>query len=174
MRKQATDHGIVLKKLRLPNNNVSLNIFSEKSGKMHLMAYGVRKITSRRLSHLETGNYITFSYRNDDGRIFLVETELVFGYSAIKSNALKLNKVYSVLQFLNKILPENEPEPEVFADTMALFKKLNNSDSLKTMSEEKYLQSMLQKLGYIDQQTAIMATFDVYEFIRELTGLKLQ
>ena len=73
------DRGIVLKKTRLPNQNVSLTIFSEQSGKIFIFAYGIRKITSRRLSHLESGNYISFSFRIQDDRKYLSETELIFG-----------------------------------------------------------------------------------------------
>lgn len=172
--RHATDYGIVLKKHRLADQHVALNIFSKSSGKVHLTAYGIRRITSRRLSHLETGNYITFSYRNSNGRFFLSETELIFGYSGIKADNDKLQKVYGVLQFLNKILPEGVPELEVFEDTLAFFKKLNNAKNVNKVSDEAYFMSALKKLGYLDAATENSAGFDMYSFIRQLAGLKLR
>lgn len=174
MKKQATDHGIVLRKSRLLNNNLSINIFSQHGGKMHLLAYGIRKITSRRLSHLETGNYIVFSFRQDDGRVFLSETELIYGYSQIKDNATKLQKVYRVLQFLNKILPEDEPEEDIFKQTMEYFKRLHSLKKNESLSDEAYFIEVLNKLGYIDAKTSRMASFDVYEFVKELAGVDLR
>lgn len=171
--KHASDRGIVLKKSRLPNQNVSLTIFAASSGKIYLYAYGIRNITSRRLSHLETGNYLTFSYRNEDGRLYLAETELIFGYSKIKDDSIKLQRMYTSLQFLQKILPENEPENELFEITLRYFKDLNNKE-YSIMEEEGFLGESLEKLGYIDAQTRAHANFDVYEFIRQLTNLKLR
>ncbi len=172
--KHAVDRGIVLKKHRLPNQNVSLTFFSESSGKMYIFAYGVRNIKSRRLSHLETGNYLSISYRNEDGRIYLSETELVYGYSKIKEDSHRLQKMYVALQFLQKILPENEPEEQIFDATLAYFKKLNNIKELDNPMEEVYLGNCLMILGYVDNATRSHQNFDVYEFIRQLTNLKLR
>jgi DNA repair protein RecO len=168
------DRGIVLKKTRLPNQNVSLTIFSEQSGKIFIFAYGIRTITSRRLSHLESGNYISFSYRIQDDRKYLSETELIFGYSKIKVDELRLQKIYTILQFLHKILPEDEPEYELFVKTMDYFKELNNSVVVDAKAEERFLSDCIEALGYIDTQTRSHQNFDVYDFIQQLTNLKLR
>jgi DNA repair protein RecO len=172
--KHGSDKGIVLKKNRLPNQNVSLNIFSEHSGKINIFAYGIRTITSRRLSHLETGNYISFSYRNEDDRLFLSETELIYGYSKIKDDPLRLQKMYVALQLLQKILPENAPESQLYDLTLSYFKELNNNDHVGPQSEETYLNTALMDLGYIDQATQKQPNFDPYDFIKQLTNLKLR
>ncbi len=172
--KHGSVRGIVLRKSKLPNQNVSLTFFSELGGKLSVFAYGVRTITSRRLSHLETGNFISFSYRNEDGRLYLSETELAYGYSKIKSDALRLQKMYTTLQFLQKILPENEPEEGIFEKTLDYFKILNNSDEVDARAEEAYLSECLEKLGYIDEKTRKHQNFDVYDFIKQLTNLKLR
>lgn len=172
--KHAADRGIVLKKHRLPNQNVSLTFFSQASGKIYIFAYGVRSIKSRRLSHLETGNYISISYRNEDGRLYLSETELVYGYSKVKDDSARLQKMYVALQFLQKILPENEPEERIFEETLEYFKQLNNKVELRGAFEEEYLGTCLMLLGYVDVATLRHQNFDVYEFIRQLTNLKLR
>ncbi|MFS8160245.1 MAG: recombination protein O N-terminal domain-containing protein, partial [Candidatus Roizmanbacteria bacterium] len=62
MRISFSDEAVVLKKTKLQESTSSLVLFSKNHGKMRVSAYGVRTLTSRRLSHLETGNFIKFSY----------------------------------------------------------------------------------------------------------------
>ncbi|KXK12250.1 MAG: DNA repair protein RecO [Microgenomates bacterium OLB23] len=171
--KHVSERGIVLKKHKLPNQNVSLTVFTEFSGKIYLFAYGVRTITSKRLSHLETGNYLSISYKNEDGRLYLSETELIYGYSKVKDNPTRLEKMYTALLFLQKILPENEPEVDVFNVTLEYFKELNNKD-VRVNQEEDFIGTCLIRLGYIDESTQTQQNFDVYEFVRQLINLKLR
>ena len=62
MNRYGKDEGIVLAKKNLLNGNRLVILFTKAHGKIVLTGYGVRKLTSRRLSHLETGNYIRISF----------------------------------------------------------------------------------------------------------------
>ncbi len=164
-----TDTGIVMKKIRLKEQHISVDIFSEEGGKLHLFAFGVRNITSRRLSHLETGNIIKFSYSHIESRFLLSETELVSAYSQIKSDPFKLQKLYEILQLLSKILPEQEPEQQVFKETLAMLKNLNNRADITANDVTDFASRILQQLGYIDEKTLQQPGFDPYLFIKQLT-----
>jgi recombinational DNA repair protein (RecF pathway) len=82
--------------------------------------------------------------------------------------------MYVALQLLQKILPENAPESQLYDLTLSYFKELNNNDHVGPQNEETYLNTALMDLGYIDQATQKQPNFDPYDFIKQLTNLKLR
>ncbi|MEK7109728.1 MAG: DNA repair protein RecO, partial [Patescibacteria group bacterium] len=58
---------IVLKKKDLLNKDVLISLFTQDLGRLTIFAKGVKKITSRRSPHLQTGNLINvlISHKND-------------------------------------------------------------------------------------------------------------
>jgi membrane carboxypeptidase/penicillin-binding protein len=69
---------------------------------------------------------------------------------------------------------ENAPESQLYDLTLSYFKELNNNDHVGPQSEETYLNTALMDLGYIDDATQKQPNFDPYDFIKQLTNLKLR
>src|SRR3990167_2800737 len=131
-----------------------------------------KKMTSRRLSHLETGNFIRFSYYTKEGYSSLRETELIYGYSKIKESPEKLDALYLIIFILNKILPEDQEEYEIYTMTHKILKELNNRET--TMKDvEKFVMSLLEKSGFIDEKIKSDKSFDAISFVEELIGQKI-
>lgn len=173
MKRNYTDEGIVIRKRSLKDKNLLVTIFSKKLGKITLSAYGVKKITSRRISHLETGNYIRFSYYRKDSYFTLRETELIYGYSKIRVSETKLDVLFMLFFILNKILPEEQEEYKVYIKTLDILKNLNNTD-LKIKDIEAYLKDVLSVSGFIDQKRVIDPSFDVIKFTEDLIGQEIK
>lgn len=173
MNRHSKDKGIVIKKQKLLNSNYRIVIFSEAKGKLSLFAYGIKKITSRRLSHLETGNYLTFDYYTKDSHASLRETELIYGYSKIKTSEEKLEVMFLIFFILNKILPEDQPEEAIYKMTLEFLKQLNNKEV--TVKEiEAFLTTVLELSGFVDPALLNKDTFDVLQFVEELIGQKIR
>lgn len=167
------DEGLVLKKFILSDNDLLLTLLTKSRGKRIIRAYGVKKITSRRISHLETGNYIRFSLNKYHDRVTLGETELMWGYSEIKNSASKMELLYMLFVVLIKILPEEEAEEETFALVVNFLKKLNNEKEIASQSFDSTLNSLLLSLGYLDQKTVSLPLFNPISFIEDLTDRKI-
>ena len=167
------DHGLVLKKRIIRDNLISLSIFSSSLGKLVLQAWGVKKITSRRLSHLETGNYIKFSYRHHNNNYSLEETELIYAYSKIRNSLEKLKVMYTVLFILDKILPQHQQEQEIFDVTLSFLKKLNNQD-LRSSDVEQYLTDIFIQAGFITQESTMLPLFNIYKAAENIIGEKIR
>lgn len=168
------DEGIVLRKKNLLNNDKLVSIFSQNHGKIVVLGKGVRKIISRRLSHLETGNFIKFSFYKKDNFCYLRETEVIYGYSKIKKSAEKINIVYLIFFILNKILPENQKESSIYNKTLDLLKDLNNKDDFDISGAKSYLNEVLVALGFINEPKTNTATFDPILFIENLIHEKIK
>lgn len=174
MRRYFSDEGIILKKTKLLNDNKIITIFSRNLGKIKIAAFGSRKITSRRLSHLETGNFIKFNFYKKTDRFSLGETELIYGYSKIRKVPQKVNIVFLLFFILNKILAENQEENEIFGKTMTLLKNLNNRDDFSLNDLKFYFNEVLNIMGFVTQEKIQSVEFDTINFIEGLIDRKLK
>lgn len=139
---------VVLKKKSLLNKDVLVYLFSKEQGKIVAVAKGLKKITSRRSPHLETGNLIQAVLSKKSDRFFLQETNLISGFSELKKNQEKINKLYQFFFVLEKLLPEHQSEDVVYNLTKSFLVKLSQSDSKDNLIP-LYFNKILRALGYI-------------------------
>lgn len=173
MKRYFKEEGIVLKKIKLREKHRLITFFSKNSGKINLFGFGTGAITSRRLSHLETGNYIKFSYQKKNDTCVLYETDIIWGFSKIKKSTYKLNTLFLLLFILNKILPENQVEKEVFNKTLIFLRDLNNKTELTVGHLNYYLEEILEILGFVDRTKIEGINFDSIDFVEGLINEKL-
>ncbi len=173
MSRYGKDEGIVLAKKNLLKGKRLVILFTRDHGKIVLTAYGVRTFTSRRLSHLETGNYIRLSFYKKNSYFYLSETELIYAYSKIKKSGKKLSLLFLFLTVLSKILPENQPEHKLFSITEEALKKMNNMNDFTLTSLIPYITLCLQKSGFVNEEQTKDPLFDPLAFIEDLIGKKL-
>lgn len=160
------DEGIILKKTDLLKDDKLFVFFAKNAGKLKILGKGVKKITSRRLPHLDTGNYLRFFYYQKDSFLYLQETELLNNYQVIKSDGKKIKIFLVVLFVLDKILPENQPEPEIFKLTIDFFNVITHSFRLTFF--ENYLKEILLKGGFINDSVKNDKKFSPLKFVENL------
>lgn len=164
--------GLVIKKRKLLNGQVMLTIFSKESGKLVMSAFGIKKLTSKRLSHFEVGNYISYTYGEKGDFLTIRETELQYGHTKIKSDDKRLQMMFHVFFILNKLLPENQEEDEVFEETLKFLRKMNK-ESVSVKEFEAYVAKILLALGYLDPDRLDDPLFDIYKHIESIIGQKV-
>lgn len=138
---------IVLRKKNILNKDKIVTFFTEELGKLNIFAHGVRKITSRRLPHLETGNLININAYKKNERYYLQETFLKSGFYKIKSEEKKHKHLYLFLFLLNKLLPEGQAEREVYKLTKLFMRDLSEQE-FRQENLIRFLNSLLYYLGY--------------------------
>lgn len=169
------DSGLILTKKDFLKDDKLVILFTERQGKISLIAKGVKTITSKRLAHLETGNFINFSYSQPSGHTvgYLQETDLQYAYSQIKNNTAKLNVLYHIFFVLNQLLPDSQSEVNIFKITQKFLKDLNNKDLKLQQQLLLYLKNILLAGGYIDEMQAEQEYFDPHKAIEELIQKKV-
>lgn len=152
MMKSFKTEGLVLRKRSLPNQDLILDLFSKEKGKLIVFAKGIKKITSRRLPHTQTGNLINTVIYNKDDRFYLQETVLVSGFSEIKKNQQKMDDLYFILFVVDRLAPENQKEPLLYN----VLKKFLIDLSLTAVTDRsivtKYTNKILTLLGYLHKE----------------------
>ncbi len=171
MHKTIKTEAIVLKKRSLLNTDALITLLTSEAGKINVIAKGVKKISSRRLPHLQTTNLINvLIYRNKE-RAYLHETSLISAFSQIKKDSKKINYLYFMLLALDRLLPENQKEYAIYLETKRFLIELSQDKVNSVKILEKYLSSLLKKLGYLIENKNLV---ELLTLIEELTGKKIK
>lgn len=160
---------VVLRKKDLLNRDVLISFFSQNLGRLTVFAKGVKKITSRRSPHLQTGNLINVIISHKNDRYYLQESQLISGFSELKKDEDKIKQLYLFLFILDRLLPENQKETKVYNLTKNFLIDLTKSSKVKTITV-KYLTDIMMLLGYLDKKISFV---ELKSLIEEIINEKI-
>jgi len=162
--------GIVLKKNELLNLDNFITIFTKDLGKISVLAKGIKKINSRRAPHIQTGNLIDLVVYSKNDRYFLQESNIISGFSTLKKDAKKISMIYYFFLVIDKLLPENSHEEEIYKLTLRFLVELSKIKKVKNEIVEKYLNNVLSKLGYVREHQSLEK---LHALVEDLLGEKV-
>lgn len=164
MKRYLKTEAIVLKKKILLNKDKIVTLLTKDFGRLSLLAKGVRKITSRRLPHLETSNLIEAQIYRKEDRFYLQETSLISGFYKIKKREDKYSCLYQALLIVDRLLPENQPEREVYYLTKKLLIDLSEKEEVAE-KVRIFLPKTLYLLGYIKSPQSLEGVDKLFDQI---------
>lgn len=138
---------IVMKRKDLLDKDSLVFLFTKLEGKIVAIVKGVKKITSRRAPHLQTGNLLDIYIHRKNDRIYLEQSNLLSGFSELKKNSEKIKILYRFFFVLDRLLPEHQKEEVVYNLTKSFLIKLSQSASSNEILP-LYLNKLLKALGY--------------------------
>jgi DNA repair protein RecO (recombination protein O) len=162
--------GIVLRKRNLLNKDLIITLFTEKYGKINVIAAGIKKITSRRLPHTQTGNLIKAVIYRKEERFYLQETQLISAFSQIKNNNEKINKLYRIFFVIERLAPEAQKETILYNLMKKFLIELSGPIGHNTSTVERYLNRILMLLGYLHKEKS---ADELPRFIEEIIHEKI-
>lgn len=142
---------IVLRKKDLLDRDVLISFFTESLGRLTVFAKGVKKITSRRSPHLQTGNLINVIISHKNDRYYLQESQLISGFSELKKDEGKVRQLYSFLFVLDRLLPEQQKEERVYNLTKRFLIDLSHPSKTNRLGLLYYLNKLMNILGYLHE-----------------------
>lgn len=148
MKRTVKTEAIVLRKRSLLNQDKIVTLFTKELGKIKAFAKGIKKITSRRLPHVQTANLINVVLYRKDSRFYLQETSLISGFSQIKKDPHKVQLLYLFIFVVERLLPENQLETIVYKLLVNFLIELSETKSQDTSLLTKYLNKVFKLLGY--------------------------
>ena len=151
MSRSLKTEAIILKKKDLLNKDVLISVFSQDLGRLTLFAKGIKKITSRRSPHLQTGNLVNILVSHKNERYYLQESELLSGFSELKKDEKKVSNLYLFLFVLERLLPEQQKETKAYNLTKNFLIDLSKSTKPNSIAV-KYLSDIMMQLGYLDKK----------------------
>lgn len=143
-----SDEGIILVKRKVFHSDVLIVILTHHFGKITVLAKGVQKITSKRISALQTGNIVRviFTQKHDTLR-YLSSVELISHLSPIKKDLTKLQHLYILLYMFERLLPDSQIEPRVYLLCKNLIVRLAKA-KVDQFSITRAMSEILSIMGY--------------------------
>lgn len=161
--------GIVLSSKILPSDDVIYIILTEEQGKMRVYGKGVKKTSSKRRPHLQTGNMISVVLRKSHDTYYLQETTLVSAFSQIKQSSTKLNWLYALLFMIDRLVPEMERDQKIYNTLQQFMINISKKDDEHVLFTQS-ANHVLSVLGYTSEELPLS---DIKEMFTELTNQKL-
>jgi DNA repair protein RecO (recombination protein O) len=141
---------IILKKKELLQKDILITLLTLEMGKVSVIAKGIKLITSRRAPHLQTGNLVNVILSHKTTTYYLQQTTLISGFQDIKNDPHKMSYLYTFFFIIDKILPEEHKEEEVYAIVKLFLIDLARSSTLTLDFLRPHLQKLLVSLGYVE------------------------
>lgn len=150
MRQLVVD-GIILKRKNVGEADRLVTVFTKQFGKMQLKAVGVRKIASRRASHIELLNVVRCGIYKGKGMPILTEIATQESFSFLKTDLTKVGFAYHICELIDGLCPENQENPAIFSLLRDVFTKLEQEEELASIIHE-FEVKLLTFLGYWTEQ----------------------
>ncbi|PIZ63582.1 DNA repair protein RecO [Candidatus Roizmanbacteria bacterium CG_4_10_14_0_2_um_filter_39_13] len=145
--------GFVLKRRNLLEKDVIVTVFTKENGKMTLMVKGVRKITSKRAAHIQTGNLIRAQIRESKEMYYLQSSELISGFLSLRTEKY-IDHIYLFLSIIDGLMPEAQEDEEVFERIQQFFIQLSKKTDHQNVLKIN-IQKLLEILGYVDRNLSL-------------------
>lgn len=166
--------GFILKKKDLLNKDLLFTIFTEEVGKVSSIAKGIKKITSRRAPHIQTGNLVEVEFSHRGDILYLQTSTLISGFSQIRDSESKTSFLYTYFFILDRILPENQKEHNMYKVTQAFLFDMARNTEFNTIGFTEHLNKLLSYAGYVHEAKSLSELVRIVEeVINEKVPIKI-
>lgn len=121
-----SDVGIIIHQVRFGEADKFVKILSQHHGLVDTIAKGVRRLTSKKSSHLDNLNLIRFTTNRGNPPQYLTEVETLMSFPKIKRNLHKVRTCFYLTEVLNLTLVESQPDEALFATFKQFLIRLND------------------------------------------------
>ncbi len=142
---------LVTKSIRHGETSRITTLFSRQTGKLAVIAKGARKGKKNQTSgNLEPPSLIEAQiyFKPTRSVQILGQTNLLIGYRKIKSDLTLTTYAASILQLVNQIVLDNEPNSELFDIVMKSIENLEKESLDPRLNLWQFIHKMIGALGY--------------------------
>jgi len=122
--------GIVLRTLPFKESSLFCSIFTERFGKLRLVAKGARRPKSKICGTLEpfTLSEVIFYKRESRDVYTLSDAVIIENFQGIRSSQSKFTACEAICEFIDKTTVLEEPNRQLFLETIGFFEKISITD----------------------------------------------
>ncbi len=164
------DTGFVIRRVNLGEADRFVTIFTKNNGKVEVLAKGVRKITSKRSSHIELLNLVRFHSVKTSKNFILTEIELIDSYEGRKADLKQCEIAFFVCELIDNLCPHGQVSSEIFIEVLRFLEKGEHEDQALLEFETK----ILSLLGYWNMEKKFSSEEESRLFIESLIERKMK
>ncbi len=106
--------GVILSRRNFGEADRLITIYTRDFGKVTVIAKGVRRPRSRKAGHLELGSWCKLFIAKGKNLDILTEVEIKKAFGIDNFTYAKANKIYHLLELVNKLTPEHQKNQKLF------------------------------------------------------------
>lgn len=164
--------GIILKRINYKDADKILTIYTKDAGKISAIAKGIRKINSKRKSHLELLNRVKIHLIQSHGMYIVAQTEVIATNPNIRGNLEKTNLAYYITETFDKIIPEQEENEILFSFLTKTLKILNESSDITFVNG--FNLKLLKLTGFYSKNKIESFPNEIKEYFKQLEIMKYE
>lgn len=162
--------GIVIKRKNFGEADRILTVFTKNKGKISIIAKGVRKISSRRSSHIELLN-LSLLTCHDSKMPILTEAEALSYFSPLKCDLTKAGYAFYVCELIDGLLAEHQENRAVFNLLQQVFYDLEIEENPKKRIK-RFEEELIILLGFWPKEQMFLE--DSESFIEGIMERKIK
>jgi DNA repair protein RecO len=155
--------GFILKKTPLLNKDILFTIFTDTDGKISSIAKGIKKITSRRAPHIQTGNLVEVELQSRGDILYLQNSKLISAFSQIRENSKKTSFLYVYFFVLDRMLPEHQSEPEIFHAAYTFVVSMAKDENFAGKEFTQHFNKLMSAAGYTKEEKPLLELMKIAE-----------
>ncbi len=153
MRSYKTE-AIVIKRRNVGEADRLLTLYTKDSGKITVRAKGIRRITSRRSSHVELINTCMLTLYRGRSLPILIEAETIEDFSQIKYSLEKVGNAYHMCELMDGLCPENQENESVYLLFQRFLYRLQKDEDIQQTVKE-FEVKLLMLLGFLPKEESV-------------------
>lgn len=119
--------GIILKRRNFGEADRILTVFTDKLGKISVMAKGVRRISSRRAGNVELLNRVAMFLHQGKGMPILTEAKALETYPKLKSDLTLSTYSFHILELVDKLTAYDQENSFLYSMLVTILEKLSQN-----------------------------------------------
>jgi len=164
--------GIILKRINYKDADKILTIYTKEAGKISAIAKGIRKINSKRKSHLELLNCVKMHLIKSHGMYIVAQTEVIATNPQIRGNLERTNLAYYITEIFDKLIPEEEQSDLLFKFLQKTLKVLNESSDITFVNG--FNLKLLKLTGFYSKNKIESFPNEIKEYFKQLEIMKYE
>lgn len=145
--KSYSTEGIIIKRRNFNEADRIVTVFTKQQGKIQIKAIGVRKIISRRSSHIELLNHSVLTLYYGRNLPILTEATTLKDFSQIKENLTKVGFAYHLCELIDGLCADNQDNQAVFNLLLLTLERLSGNEDMVSVIHEFEIE-LLSLLGF--------------------------
>jgi len=161
--------GIILKRVNFGEADRILTVLTKHQGKIHCLAKGVRKLTSRKAASLELFNLAVIFLAKGKSLDIVTEAKIIKSFPVVRQSLGKIAAGYQVCEVVDKLTPLEQKDEEVY---FLLTKALEEIDQHR-FTPRRLLRFKIELLGLTGFGAPQKSSLAVDQYIEEIIEKKI-
>ncbi len=167
------DEAIIIKRRNFGEADRMVTMFTRGHGKIAVKATGIRKIASRRSSHVELLNHTEISLYVKNNFYTLIEAQGIESFREIKEDLAKVGIAYHLCELIDGLLPDHEPNEQVFFLFRNVLQRLCVEDDVPQILHDFEVE-LLRVLGFWHKNHEESQNLNTHSYIEQILERKLK